>query len=94
MGWISAVGIVQAAIRHLAFEEAGLPLEAEVQKWMELPAGDRLLLYLDSVDQLRIVSKPLAKLCAGENSEEHTRFKEACIRKGLPRTQQSRWQGH
>jgi len=56
MGWISAVGIVQAAIRHLAFEEAGLPLEAEVQKWMELPAGDRLLLYLDSVDQLRIVS--------------------------------------
>ena len=84
MGWISAVGIVQAAIRHLAFEEAGLPLEAEVQKWKELPAGDRLLLYLDSVDQLRIVSKPLAKLCAGENSEEHTRFKEACIRKGLP----------
>lgn len=84
MGWISAVGVVQAAIRHLAFEEAKLPLEAEVQKWRELPAGDRLLLYLDSVDQLRIVSKPLAKLFAGEASEEHRRFKEACERKGMP----------
>ena len=85
MEWISAVGVVQAAaIRHLAFEEAKLPLEAEVKKWKELPRSDRLLLYLDSVDQLRIVSKRLAKLFAGEASDEHRRFTEACERKGLP----------
>lgn len=84
MGWISAVGVVQAAIRHLAFKEAKLPLEAEIQKWKELPAKDRILLYLDSVDQLRIVSKPLAKLFEGEASVEHRQFAEACQRKGLP----------
>lgn len=84
MGWISAVGVVQAAIRHLAFKVAKLPESAEVQKHKELPADDKFLLYLDSVDQLRIVSKTMAKVVQGEASEEHRRFKEACQQKGLP----------
>ena len=60
MGWLSAVGIVQAAIRHLAFVEAGLPLEAEVRKGKAMPKKEKFLLYLDSVDQLRVVSKKMA----------------------------------
>lgn len=45
MGWISAVGVVQAAIRALAFDMAKIPLDKEVQKWKALPEGDRYLLY-------------------------------------------------
>ena len=85
MGWLSAVGVVQFAIRHLAFEVAELPEEAEVQKWKEMPKGQKLLLYLDSVDQLRLVSTTMAKLAKGEPSPEHQRFSDACDKKGLPR---------
>ena len=35
MGWISAVGVVQAAIRFLAFDVAGLPEAGELQKHKE-----------------------------------------------------------
>lgn len=84
MGWVSAVGTVQAAIRHLAFSIAKLPGSAEVQKWKELPADNKLILYLDSIDQLRIVSKAMLKLVEGQESEEHRRFREACESKGLP----------
>ena len=62
MGWLSAVGIVQAAIRHLAFKEAGLPMTQELQKNKPLPEGDRFLLYLDSVDQLRVVSRAMSSV--------------------------------
>eukprot|EP00435_Cladocopium_sp_Y103_P027386 s51_g6.t1 len=84
MGWLSAVGLVQSAIRHLAFKIAKLPASAEIQKHKEIPSGDKLLLYLDSVDQLRLVTKTMAKVLEGEPSEEHRRFKEACVQKGLP----------
>eukprot|EP00438_Fugacium_kawagutii_P033385 Skav211631 [mRNA] locus=scaffold2262:105332:110360:+ [translate_table: standard] len=84
MGWLSAVGLVQAAIRHLAFNIAGLPGAAEVQKWKKMPRENKLLLYLDSVDQLKLVSKALAKVIEGEESDEHRRFKKACESKGLP----------
>ena len=87
MGWLSAVGIVQEAIRYLAFDLAKLPPEGEVLKWKELPKGQRFLLYLDSVDQLRIVSKTMAKLIAGTPSEEHERFTKACEEAGLPRNE-------
>lgn len=87
MGWLSAVGIVQEAIRYLAFDIAKLPPEGEVLKWKELPKGQRFLLYLDSVDQLRIVSKTMAKMIAGTPSEEHERFTKACEEAGLPRNE-------
>ena len=84
MGWISAVGVVQAAIRHLAFKIAKLPAQAEIQKWKEIPEADKLLLYLDSVDQLRLVSKTMLAVHENEASEEHKRFKKACEERGLP----------
>ena len=84
MGWISAVGVVQAAIRHLAFNVAGLPLRGELQKWKGIPEGDKFLLYLDSVDQLRVVSKEMARILEGNASQEHLRFEAACREKGLP----------
>ena len=87
MGWISAVGVVQAAIRHVAFKEAKLPLEGEIQKNKPLPEGDKFLLYLDSVDQIRPVSKAMAKVLEGTGSEEHQRLTEACDRLGLPRNE-------
>jgi len=85
MGWLSAVGVVQFAIRHLAFEIAKLPKEDEIQKWKEIPRGQKLLLYLDSVDQLRLVSSTMAEVMKGESSPEHQRFSDACDKKGLPR---------
>lgn len=85
MGWLSAVGVVQFAIRHLAFEVAKLPEEAEIQKWKEIPKGQKLLLYLDSVDQLRLVSNTMRKVVEGTPSPEHQKFSDACDEKGLPR---------
>ena len=93
MGWLSAVGIVQAAIRHLAFVEAGLPLEAEVRKDKPLPEKEQFLLYLDSVDQLRVVSKRMAALSKGEPSEDHVKFEAACKAHGLPRNSSKRLAG-
>ena len=90
MGWISAVGVAQAAIRTLAFDMAKIPLDKEVQKWKSLPEGDRYLLYLDSVDQLRPVSKAMARLVSGEASEEHERFEKVCQDMGLPRNESKR----
>eukprot|EP00435_Cladocopium_sp_Y103_P035566 s1373_g9.t1 len=65
-------------------EVAKLPEAAEVRKYKEMPQGDKLLLYLDSVDQLRLVSRTMAKVMEGEASEEHKRFSAACAEKGLP----------
>ena len=93
MGWLSAVGIVQAAIRHLAFKEAGLPIEQEIQKHQPLPEGDRFLLYLDSVDQLRVVSKAMSSVIMGESSAEHKKLEEACEKFGLPRNSSKRLAG-
>lgn len=87
MGWLSAVGVVQSAIRFLAFKIAGLPEEKEVRKWKEMPPEERFLLYLDSVDQLRLVSKTMAKVLEGEASAEHQAFSLACDNMGLPRNQ-------
>ena len=93
MGWLSAVGIVQAAIRHLAFVEAGLPLEAEIQKGKPMPEKEKFLLYLDSVDQLRVVSKRMAALSKGEPSEDHLKFEATCKAHGLPRNSSKRLAG-
>ena len=87
MGWLSAVGIVQEAIRYLAFTVAKLPPSGEIQKWKELPKGQRFLLYLDSVDQLRVVSRGMVKVLEGKSSPEHERFTKACEEMGLPRNE-------
>ena len=87
MGWLSAVGVVQEAIRYLAFTVAKLPPSGEIQKWKELPRGQRFLLYLDSVDQLRVVSRGMVKVLEGKPSEEHERFTKACEEMGLPRNE-------
>eukprot|EP00435_Cladocopium_sp_Y103_P017142 s2265_g4.t1 len=93
MGWLSAVGIVQAGIGHLAFVEAGLPLEGEIQKGKQIPQGDKYLLYLDSVDQLRPVSKAMTKILEGQGTAEHDKFEAACSRLGLPRNEGKRLAG-
>ena len=93
MGWLFAVGIVQAAIRHLAFKEAGLPMTQELQKNKPLPDKDRFLLYLDSVDQLRVVSRAMSSVILGESSAEHKKLEATCERFGLPRNSSKRLAG-
>ena len=87
MGWVSAVGVVQAAIRHLAFGVAGIQTEGELQKEKDMPPGDKFLLYLDSVDQLRPVSRAMARVMEGTPSTEHEKFARACDKMGLPRNE-------
>ena len=84
MGWLSAVGVVQQAIRTLAFDMADLPRDREIQKHQELAEGERYLLYLDSVDQLRPLRKELAEISQGVPSAEHLRFKKKCEELGFP----------
>ena len=85
MGWISAVGVVQQAIRTLAIKEARINPDKEVQKHKEMPKGDSVFLYLDSVDQLQVVSEQTAKILSGTESPEHKRFEAVCAEHGLPR---------
>ena len=85
MGWVSAVGVVQQAIRSLALKEAGIDPLKEVQKEKEMPRGDSVFLYLDSVDQLQVVSKAMAKIREGRESTDHERFERVCEKHGLPR---------
>ena len=85
MGWISAVGVVQQAIRTLALEESKIDSKKEVQKNREMPSGDSIFLYLDSVDQLQVVNKAMAKVLEGKESSEHARFEATCKKHGLPR---------
>ena len=90
MGWHSAVTLVQAAVRHLVFNLAGVPRMTSVEKGRTLPeaeAGDSLtVVYLDNYDELRV----MRKLCSDEDgtvvqSEGQRKFNEVCDRLKLQR---------
>eukprot|EP00439_Symbiodinium_sp_Y106_P083304 s1083_g23.t1 len=55
MGWSSAVTIMQAILRNLVFDKAGIPESLEIAKIKDLPAEGGAVLYLDSFDQVRMV---------------------------------------
>ena len=58
-------------VRRLTFKAAQLPEETEVRKDKQLPAHPQLhFLYLDSVDQLRKVSRTIRKAVEGTSSPE------------------------
>ena len=84
MGWISAVGVIQEAIRYVAFDKALLKSEEEVTKLVDLPERNQILLYLDSMDYLRRVSKSFAHLVEGKPSASAKAFEKACGDLGLP----------
>ena len=88
MGWTSAVTLIQAAIRHIAYSIAKIPPHGDVTMDQELPSGGAMtVLYLDNYDEIRHLKKELAEKEAGEPSPHHKKFIEACNTLGLPRNE-------
>ena len=89
MGWHSAVGLVQEAVRCLVFERCGVPRSLSVEKNRPLPPGpDRAIVYLDNFDEIRVVQRVSQELAdeSDSMSEYHRRFIEVCDQDGLPRS--------
>eukprot|EP00435_Cladocopium_sp_Y103_P025601 s2795_g6.t1 len=85
MGWLSAASLTQAIVRHLVFNLSKVPATTELRKTADFPAGARVsVIYLDSFDELRKVSKGCRAVLKGEMSEHHQAFKATCERLGLP----------
>eukprot|EP00435_Cladocopium_sp_Y103_P042108 s410_g11.t1 len=90
MGWHSAAGLVQEAVRDLVFNRAGVPKQLSVEKQRPLPAGKSLaVVYLDNYDEIEII-KSIDVDLSREGvvmSDRHRRFNEACDQAGLPRNE-------
>ena len=85
MGWLSAVALTQAIVRHLVFDLSGVKVESEVRKTAAFPADDEFsVIYLDSFDELRRMDAGLAAVSEGQPSDNHLAFQETCRRLGLP----------
>ena len=56
MGWHSAVGWVQEAVRDLVFRRAGIPKALSAEKNRPLPPGKSFaVVYLDNYDEIEVV---------------------------------------
>ncbi|CAE7205793.1 unnamed protein product [Symbiodinium sp. CCMP2592] len=75
---------MQAVLRNLVFDKAGVPESLEISKVKEIPAEGGAVLYLDSFDQVRMVDTTLRAVEEGVASPEHERFRAACKKRGLP----------
>eukprot|EP00438_Fugacium_kawagutii_P002433 Skav223209 [mRNA] locus=scaffold2072:206144:209877:+ [translate_table: standard] len=88
MGWHSAVGIVQEAVRSLVFERAGASLSSSIEKGKPLPKEkDMSIVYLDNFDEIHVVKKASEDLRKEgvELSPFHQKFIDVCDEDGLPR---------
>ena len=69
MGWTSAVTLIQAAIRHIAYSIAKIPRQGDINKDDPLPDVDDLtVLYLDNFDELPRLRKEIAESQQGSLS--------------------------
>ena len=85
MGWLSAVALTQAIVRHLVFDLSGVKPESEVGKTASFPPDDEFsVIYLDSFDEVRRLESGLAAAVEGQASENHLAFQRTCERLGLP----------
>ena len=85
MGWLSSVAVIQSIVRTLVFSEAGVPPVSEVAKTKPIPEDDDLtVIYLDSFDQLRRLSRGCEEALQETMSSRHRDFLEVCKRRGLP----------
>lgn len=85
MGWLSAVALTQAIVRHLVFELSGVKFESEVRKTAAFPAEDEFgVIYLDSFDEIWRMEAGLAAVLEGQPSDNHLAFQETCRKLGLP----------
>ena len=88
MGWHSAVGLVQEAVRCLVFEKSEVPRVTSVEKGRPLPdTRSKAIVYLDNFDEIHVVKKLSEELRTGEAemADNHRRFVEVCDQEGLPR---------
>ena len=68
MGWHSAVGLVQEAVRFLVFERCGVPREVSVEKGKPLPAsGSKAIVYLDNFDEVHVLRRISEQLSPGRD---------------------------
>ncbi|CAE7668538.1 unnamed protein product [Symbiodinium sp. CCMP2592] len=94
MGWTSAVTLVQAAIRHIAYKIAKIPPHGDVTMDQALPLSSSMtVLYLDNFDEIRHLKKEIAVEESGQPSPNHVKFIEACEALGLPRNQAKQLSG-
>ena len=88
MGWHSAVGLVQEAVRDLVFNRAGVPRTLSAEKNRPLPPGKSYaVVYLDNFDEIEII-KSIDVDPDQEGvvmSDHHRNFNAACDAAGLPR---------
>eukprot|EP00435_Cladocopium_sp_Y103_P044009 s914_g12.t1 len=90
MGWHSAVGIVQQAVRDLVFNKSGIPRALSAEKNRPLPPGKNYaVVYLDNFDEIEIIRSVDVDLSKEgvAMSEHHRKFIAACDAAGLPRNE-------
>lgn len=88
MGWHSAVGLVQEAVRDLVFRRAGIPRALSAEKNKPLPPGrSYAVVYLDNYDEIEVVKTVDLELHkeGQEMTEYHRKFNQACDDAKLPR---------
>jgi len=62
MGWHSAVGLVQEAVRDVVFQRAGVPRSISTEKNRPLPEGKSFaVVYLDNFDEIEIIKRSTSK---------------------------------
>ena len=85
MGWINSVALMQTVVRSLVFTRSRVPEDSEVSKLKWFPSDDSIsVVYLDSYDELRKVSKGYREVLSGEISHRHQRFVNTCNELKLP----------
>ena len=90
MGWHSAVGLVQEAVRDVVFRRAGVPRTISTEKHRPLPEGKSFaVVYLDNFDEIEIIKKVDLEIHkeGTDMSDYHQRFNAACDEAGLPRNE-------
>ena len=85
MGWINSVALMQTVVRSLVFGLSKVPSDSEVSKLKWFPEDDSVsVVYLDSFDELRRVSKGYREILSGKPSERHRQFVHTCDHLELP----------
>ena len=78
-GWKSGVTVIQAAVRHLVFKRAGIPVMASVEKEKLLPEGEGMTVdFLDNFDDLKRLRQVADEIEEGRATPNLQRFYEAC----------------
>lgn len=90
MGWRSAVGLVQEAVRFLVFSLAKILKALSVEKAKPIPdSRSYAVVYLDNFDEIEVLRSVDAGISGdeGQMTDHHKRFIQVCEEAGLPRSE-------